>query len=268
MEINYISIYDTTAEVNYLFVSDSVQEVLGYTPEELIGLGGFEVTHPDERKALNVIHVSNIKNEHMSSITSYRTKHKEGHYILMDTLVHSCYDVLICTNFAVVSPDNIKHKMRLNTADEVFSVGDDGALQLAGAWNDSQEKMKELLANKYPWDVSMKPLNKQEPRFCLFINRYTTDSIIVFATKMCEALVGLDQFDCIGQSLFEYVAPKDRNSVMNQIELSKSSAMISRVRFHWIKPGNELVNIEAVISCTYDGLVLVARLMDTNAIIF
>lgn len=263
MEINFICIYDNTSEAKFLFASESVTDVLGYLPEELIGKGGYEFTHPLERKALATIHTANVQNERMSSITTYRSRHKDGHYINCDVVVHYCYDTLVCTNFAIVSSDCIKHQMRSSSVDASFVIQEDGSIRLTGAWNDSQEKMKSLLTSEYPWDVHHKVISQQEPRFCLFLNRYTQKSNIVFATKMCESMVGLSQLECIGHPLYDYIDDKDIENVMHQIELSKSQALIVRVRFLWKKGQGECIPIEAVVSCTYDGLVFVARLMPT-----
>ncbi|KAI8969926.1 hypothetical protein BDF20DRAFT_94665 [Mycotypha africana] len=262
MEINYISIYDNTAQAKFLFVSESVTEVLGFRPQELIGEDGYDLTHPDERDALSLIHSVNVKYERMSTITSYRSRHKDGHYVQLETVVHYCYDVLICTNFAIVSPDCVKHKMRQHSADEAFIIHPDGTLQIDGvAWNDTQDRIKKILIEKYPWDTTNNKVThiKQEPRFCLFINRYTIKSTIVFATEMIESMVGGSQVDCIGESLYNYIAPKDRENVMKLIEVSKSTDMINRIRFDWLKSDGTSVPLEAVVSCTYDGLVMVAR---------
>ncbi|KAI8367164.1 hypothetical protein EDC96DRAFT_507128 [Choanephora cucurbitarum] len=258
MEINYITIYDNTPEAKVLFVSESVTDVLGWQPEDLLGHGGYAITHPDERHALALIHSTNVKNERMSSVTSYRSRHKQGHYINTDVVIHYCYDVLIATHFAVVSTDCIKHKFRTSSADEAYVIQPDGTIQLTGAWNDSQQRIKTLLTNKNPWiEVTDQT---REPRFCLFLNRYSTQNIIVFATKM-STLVGLDPFDCIGQSLLNYIDPHDRESVSKQIQLSKSNDMVTRMRFQWVTPQETLVPVEAVCSCTYDGLVIVVRSM-------
>jgi PAS domain S-box-containing protein len=261
MEISFIIIYDNTAAASILFVSESVYDVLGFTPEELTGINGYELTHPQEREAIALIHTSNVGNEKMSSVTVYRSRHKYGHYVQMDTVVHYCYDALICTNFAIVSEDCIKHKMRINSADEAYYIQHDGSIRLTGAWNDSQERMKQMLADKHPWGANNQLAAKQqEPRFCLILNRYTDKSIIVFATKMCEQIVDLNQFDCIGKSLYDYIGPQDKESVKKQVELSKSTDIISRLRFDWAVGENKLVPLEAAVSCTYDGLVVVARL--------
>ena len=264
MEINFISIYDNTPKAKYLFVSESVTDVLGYLPEELLGESGYNLTHPNERQALGVIHSTNVQNERMSSVTTCRARHKDGHYVACDIVVHYCYDVLICTTFTVVSSNCIKHNMRASSADEVFVIQPDGSIRLTGVWNDSQERMKKLFTEKYPWDINNLVLNEQEPRFCLFINRYTTESLIVFATQMCESMVGMNQINCIGQSIYEYVAPHDKENVMKSIELSKSTDIINRLRFNWLRQDTqELIPIEAVVSCTYDGLVFVARLKNS-----
>ncbi|KAI8641117.1 hypothetical protein BD408DRAFT_418646 [Parasitella parasitica] len=260
MEINFISIYDNSAKAKYLFVSESVTDVLGYLPEELVGESGYNVTHPDERQALGMIHSANVQTERMSSVISYRARHKNGHYVSCDVVIHYCYNVFICTNFALVSSDCVKHNMRANTADEVFVIQLDGSIQLAGVWNGSQKRMKKTLTKKYPWDVNNNVLTKHEPRFSIFINRYTKESLIVFATQMCESMVGMNQEHCIGQSLYEYIAPQDKENVFKSIEMSKSTDIINRLRFNWLRQDTqELIPLEAVVSCTNDGLVFVAR---------
>jgi len=78
---------------------------------------------------------------------------------------------------------------------------------------------------------------------------------------------GRSQVYCIGDSIYQYVAEKDVENVRQQIEIVKAQGLISRLRFKWRNKSDSdddmetLIPIEAVISCTYDGLVLVARLM-------
>jgi PAS domain S-box-containing protein len=259
METNYISIYDNTANAKLVYVSESVVDVLGFTPQELIGMGGYELTHPKERAALAIVHTANVTNERMSSLSTYRSRHKNGHYVTCDIIVHYCYDVMICTNFGRVSGDSLKARMRTVSADEIYVISDDGTIQLAGAWNDSQQKMKNLLLNSQPWGKNDLIEHNQEPRFCLIINRYTEQSNIVFASKYSESMVGLSQVDCIGTSLYFYVHEGDAEAVMKQLSLAKSKDLITRFRFKW-NNGRKLIPVETVVSCTNDGLVMVVRL--------
>lgn len=257
MDINCIIIYDNTAEATVVFASESVYDVLGYTPEELMGKPGYELIHPDELAAIGLIHTANVKEERMSSITMYRSRCKDGTYVQLDVVVHYCCDALVTTNFKIASLDCVKRRTRISSADFAHTIRHDGTILL----NDSQQKINQLLSLKQPWGKDNKLEQKtQEPRFCIILNRYTTNMTIVFATKMCEILVGLNQLDCIGKSLLDFVAMEDHENVSKQIQLSKSNDFISKLRFHWINDKNNLIPIEAVVSSTYDGLVMVARL--------
>ncbi|GAN09601.1 hypothetical protein MAM1_0277c09131 [Mucor ambiguus] len=269
MEINFIAIYDGSADANFLFASDSIKDCLGWSPEELLGQPGYILTHPEEREALALIHSNNVKDERMSSIVSYRARHKDGHYVMIDNVIHFCYNLLISTNFTLLSNDSIKHFMRTNSADESYLIHPDGALRLTDNRSSSQSNIKHLLSKAYPWNVNANLTNMQEPRFCLVLNRYSVHANIVFASSMCEEMVGMNQIYCIGDSIYQYVAEKDVDIVRHKIEITKTKGVISKLRFNWSRKkkkttnDNEetLLNIEAVISCTHDGLVLVARLI-------
>ncbi|KAI8061959.1 hypothetical protein BDF21DRAFT_428872 [Thamnidium elegans] len=257
MDVNCIIIYDNTAQASVVFASESVYDILGYTPEELIGHPGYHFTHPDEHEALALIHTTNVDEQRMSSLTTYRSRHKNGTYVQTDVIIHYCYDSLVSTHFKVSSQDCLRRRMRINSADFAYFIQHDGTIQL----NDPQEKMTHLRAFKDLWGKDKKVKRKtQEPRFCLILNRYTAKCTIVFATKMCESLVELNQFNCIGKSLYDFVSPQDYENVSKQIELSKSNDLISKIRFHWVTEENKLIQIESVVSCTYDGLVMVSRL--------
>ncbi|KAL9538575.1 hypothetical protein MBANPS3_010825 [Mucor bainieri] len=270
MEINFIAIYDGSANANFLFVSDSIKECLGWSAEELLGQPGYILTHPDEREALALIHSNNVKEERMSSVVSYRARHKDGHYVLIDNVIHFCYNLLISTNFILLPDDAIKHDLRANSADQSYLIRPEGAVRLTNgndAWRygGTQTNMKHLLSKAYPWNVNANLTNMQEPRFCLFLNRYSVHATIVFASSMCEEMVGMSQVHCIGDSIYH---------VRHQIDITKAKGVISKLRFKWSRKKtasdaeeDALIPIEAVVSCTHDGLVLVARLMAPPKII-
>ena len=272
MEINFIAIYDGSANANFLFVSDSIKDCLGWSPQELLGQPGYILTHPEEREALASIHANNVKDERMSSVVSYHARHKDGHYVLIDNVIHFCYNLLISTNFVLLPNDSIKHAMRASSADESYMIQPDGAIRLTGNWSHTHNNtIKHLLSKAYPWNVNANLTNMQEPRFCLVLNRYTLQANIVFASSMCDDMVGMSQIHCIGDSIYQYVAQQDVENVRHQIEITKAKGLISKLRFKW-RGGNRtsddhheqetLIPIEAVISCTHDGLVLVARFMN------
>ena len=257
---NYISIYDNTATANFIYVSESVCEVLGWTPDEMVGKGGYQFFHPSDINALTRVHSANVMNEKMSSMVAYRTRHKDGHYVTIETLVHYCYDLLMCTNY-LYDPNNVGHKIRSNSVDEVFIVNENGSLELIGAWNDSQERMQASLQTHHQW-INNRVTHIQEPRFCLILNRYTEDSTIVFVSQMAERLVGVQCDQVLGRPLLDYVSDKDGEVVQQQLDMTKGSDMIMRMRFDWIvnKEDNTTQAVEAIVGSSNDGLVVVIRL--------
>lgn len=67
------------------FVTPSSYELLGYAPEELIGLVGADLIHPDDRAAA----LSKMRDAIMSDATHFkseqRVRHKNGHYVWVET---------------------------------------------------------------------------------------------------------------------------------------------------------------------------------------
>ncbi|KAG2234968.1 hypothetical protein INT48_005122 [Thamnidium elegans] len=116
-----------------VFASESVYDILGYTPEELIGHPGYHFTHPDEHEALALIHTTNVDEQRMSSLTTYRSRHKNG-----------------------------TRRMRINSADFAYFIQHDGTIQL----NDSQEKMTHLRAFKDLWGKDKKVHSKMYNCIC------------------------------------------------------------------------------------------------------
>ncbi|KAI9275962.1 hypothetical protein BDA99DRAFT_496981 [Phascolomyces articulosus] len=257
---NYISIYDNTATANFIYISESVSEVLGWTPDEMIGKGAYEFFHPDDINALTRVHSANVMNEKMSSMVAYRTRHKDGHFVIIETLVHYCYDVLMCTNY-LYDPSDAGHKIRSNSVDEVFVVNQDGSLELVGAWNDSQERMQKLLQTQHKW-INNRVTHVQEPRFCLILNRYTEESTIVFVSQMAERLVGAQCDQVLGRPFLDYVSERDGQVVQQQLDMTKGSDMIMRMRFDWVmdKEHGATQAVEAIVGSSNDGLVVVIRL--------
>ncbi|CDS07678.1 hypothetical protein LRAMOSA01627 [Lichtheimia ramosa] len=257
---NFISIYDNTATANFVYLSESVTEATGWTPDELVGKKAYDLFHPDDIGSLTRIHAANVMNEKMSSMARYRSKHKDGHYVMLETVVHYCYDVIVCTNF-IYDPQDIRHKIRSTSVDEVWVVDTNGALHLEGAWNDNQERMHKTLATANKW-INNRVEHPQEPRFCLIINRYTYNYTIVFISQMAEKLVGAQCDQVLGRSLLELVSERDVDVVQAQLDMVKSSDMIMRMRFNWLMDSvnNTTEAVEAIASSSNDGITVVVRL--------
>jgi PAS domain S-box-containing protein len=260
MKNSWITIHDNSLEARAVYVSESVTDNAGWEPEEIIGTEAYDLFHPGDHASLQKVHTSNVLNEKMSSMVSYRFKCKNGGYAPVETIVHYCHDVLISCNF-IYDENALDHKMRVNTVDEVFVCLPDGSLQLAGAWNDRQEKMEDNLSPEKLW-INSKVEKSQERRFCLILNRFANDLNIVYASKLAKELVSMDVPNSIGLSFFDFVPERDIDSLQAQIDLAKEHDMVVRLRFDWVIDREKGISepVEAITSCTDDGLVMVLRL--------
>jgi len=72
----------------YLYVTPSSKQLLGYTPEELIGKNAFDLMHPEDKEKVDeahkVLHESSKNNETVT--VSYRKKTKSGNYKWVETV--------------------------------------------------------------------------------------------------------------------------------------------------------------------------------------
>ncbi|KAG2198836.1 hypothetical protein INT47_000752 [Mucor saturninus] len=258
MSNSWISIYDNSQEARLMYVSESITDLTGWEPEQVIGVGGYDFFHPTDHAALRKVHVSNVINEKMSSMVSYRFKCRNGSYVPIETIVHYCHDVLITCNF-MYDPQSTDHKMRANTADHVYTCLSDGSLQLSGAWNDRADLLEDAMATNV-WHFHNGNYSR-EKRFSLILNRYSDALNIVYASRLSQELVSLDIPNSIGMSFFDFVPERDVETLHAQIDLAKEHDMIVRIRFDWITDFERGLSepLEAITSCTDDGLVMVLR---------
>ncbi|CEP17545.1 hypothetical protein [Parasitella parasitica] len=259
MRNNWITIWDNTQEARLMYASESITDHLGWEPEEIIGREGYDLFHPGDRDSLRKVHLANVCNQKMSSMVSYRALTKNGTSIRVETILHYCHDVLIGSNY-VYDENSLDHKVRASSADEVFVCLPDGSLQLAGAWNDRQEHMQNILNMDNTLNSNV--ASTQENRFCLILNRYSESLNIVYVSRLAAELVSLDTAAAIGTSLYQYVQQNYARSLEAQISLAKKHGMIVRLRFDWMMDREKGLSepVEAIASSTGDGIVMALRL--------
>ncbi|KAL9558880.1 hypothetical protein PS6_001091 [Mucor atramentarius] len=240
MKNNWIAIWDNTKEARLIYVSESITDHLGWEPQDIIGREGYDLFHPGDHNSLRKVHLANVYNEKMSSMVSYRIMAKDGSYVRIETILHYCHDALIGSNF-LYDEESLDHKIRANSVDEVYVCLPDGNLQLVGAWNDRQERLQDAL------DMETMLKNNQ---------------LILRGIEYPTELVSLDTVKAIGTPLYDYISEKDAPLLKYQVDLAKQHDMVMRLRFDWLMDRERGLSepVEAIASCTDDGIVMVFRL--------
>jgi PAS domain S-box-containing protein len=65
-------------EGNLLYVSPSLQSLLGYRPEEVIGMNAYPYIHPDDLPQVTSFFVSGLSREGFSRYITFRLRHRDG----------------------------------------------------------------------------------------------------------------------------------------------------------------------------------------------
>jgi PAS domain S-box-containing protein len=74
-----------------IYVSPAYKTTLGYEPEELIGKKNDDFIHPNDAHVLESLHTI-LTHENPSATVIFRTKHKDGHYIWIESAVKAIFD--------------------------------------------------------------------------------------------------------------------------------------------------------------------------------
>lgn len=75
----------------FLYVSPAAQTLLGYRPEELIGVSSLDLFHPDDRLAYQE-RAPTVAYDRGIYVATYRYRHKDGHYIWLESTSRTLRD--------------------------------------------------------------------------------------------------------------------------------------------------------------------------------
>ncbi|NBC16596.1 MAG: PAS domain-containing protein [Bacteroidetes bacterium] len=77
----------------YLWVSQTSEQLLGYTAEEMVGKDPYELFHPEDRTPIREgVHQKALGGTRDILSVRYRMRHKAGHYVWLETLTRTYHD--------------------------------------------------------------------------------------------------------------------------------------------------------------------------------
>jgi PAS domain S-box-containing protein len=97
----------------YRYVSPASTRILGYTPEEVIGTSWVDYLHPDDRAREKEATNRLLAGEQSITLTT-RVRHKDGHYVWLETLITAVIDERVGWSVFSVSRD-VTDRMRVET---------------------------------------------------------------------------------------------------------------------------------------------------------
>jgi PAS domain S-box-containing protein len=171
-----MSVRDADAKVRYM--SPSVNRVLGYSQEQMIGSTGFELIHPEDRSAVENALNEFWKNPGARDSIQYRAKHANGTWVSLEVVAYNLLDHPAVRGVVINGRDISQRKQE--------EVGKD---QMIAELQQTIANVK-TLAGVLPICASCKKI--QEGNNWQQIEAYVRDrSQVEFSHTMCPECTGL-----------------------------------------------------------------------------
>lgn len=111
-----ITVHDKNQTVKY--VSASVERILGYKPEEFIGINPMHYIHPDDHSLMIDAFDEVVLNSNNGEPTRYRFKHANGKWIYLETISSNLFDFegingILATSRDVTDRVNYEESLKL-----------------------------------------------------------------------------------------------------------------------------------------------------------
>ncbi|USW54256.1 Putative PAS domain-containing protein [Septoria linicola] len=224
METTFISIHDLTDNATILYSSDSVVDVLGYTPDEIVNHSAWELFPEDELPAAQKFHRKRVNTDKAAVLAYVRVRNREGNWVGCEVCMTVVYDVIVvCTS---VYRRGLKSEKRALEAPMVRRL-------FASSPKDPRYHMLSHLSTKFS-----QPLKEQqhEPRAALFLNRFTRTLTIMYATSGLNEVIGIPAETMRGRSFYYCISENCLQDAVKCLENAKGNDSIAYLRFWFRDP--------------------------------
>ncbi|KAG8894686.1 hypothetical protein FRB99_001051 [Tulasnella sp. 403] len=219
--ISCITVQDISPQSRFTYASASIVDVLGYEPEEIVGMSPFDIIHPEELKTAGDAFYDALHLDRAATVGFLRFKHKDGSYrpcratwtVVTDCVVSG----IETTTDAPLAPSNL---LRTATAQEVM-VFTPSALEKFSLqqWHNGSLRRTGRVPERPQDAPPLNSLPKLSVRQALILDRFTIRCTVLFCTN---SLV-LDANLVRGRSFFDFVSEQDEGLVRSWINNIKGS---------------------------------------------
>ncbi|KAF9400277.1 hypothetical protein BGX21_004633 [Mortierella sp. AD011] len=233
--INFFTLNDLSPTALCIWSSPSIINYLGYEPEEAVGLSPYQWIHPDDIEGCKVAHKETLVNEIAGTQLFVRLKHKNGTYAPYMVLGVICFHYLISC-FSIMYEE------------------DDSSKQNCAELERINRNHKNLRSTWNPTNFDM------DLRACLFLNRFTRNLCIMYASPSCELVLNIDPDDLLGKPLLLFIRADDLASFVEQSDSAKTTSTMRHLRFWFQSPNyHQEIPLEAIFLGAADALIIIFR---------
>jgi len=231
---------DLSLDARIKYCSDSIEDVLGYRPNEVKGKSCWEYFHPDEIPFARAIHGRGLDLEKAAALNYCRIKHRDGRWIGCECVFTVVYDVLVASTSIYQRGPKAQRKWRSSLCncptDRIAGKAVEGATVrriFSSSPRDPRYHMLSYISNKFTQPFAP---HRREPRAALILNRFTRNSTIMYATNGVEEILGFSSMQLIGKSFYYCIAENCLSEAVRTLESAKGNDSIAYLRFFFRDP--------------------------------
>lgn len=226
-----------------LYASDSIVDILGYAPDDVIGKSCFEYFHPDEIPFARGIHGRGVELDKAAVLSYCRIRSKDGRWVGCECCFTVVYDVLVASTSiyrrGMKSQSEWMHP-RTHSVVRQLITRPERAVEapivrrlFSSSPKDPRYHMLSLLSSKF----SQGPARcSHEPRAAMFLNRFTRTLAIMYATTALSSVLGITPDEAKGKSFYECIEENCLADAIRCLESAKANDSIAYMRFWFRDP--------------------------------
>lgn len=217
-----MTIHNLTPDANILFASESIVDILGYHPEEVLNKSCFDYFHPDEVPRARSVHSRGVRLDKAAVLHYARIRASDGRWVSCECCFTIVHDVLVASTS--IYSGGAKSEGRALTAPRVRRL-------FSSSPRDPRYHMLEHLSPKFKM-----PPTEREPRAALVLNRFTRNLSIMFATNAVTTILGLRPDELLNRPFYHCIQQNCLTDAIACLESAKKNESIAYLRFWFRDP--------------------------------
>ncbi|KAG8826259.1 hypothetical protein FRC19_009406 [Serendipita sp. 401] len=264
--LSFVIFQDLSEDAVWRYASDSVKDLLGWSPEELLGTTFYNIVHPDEVDAARNLHYEHIQDDKAATLTYLRLLHKgEDKYALCAFSRSVAHEFIVgAISLAVDDPGNARAAMARGG---VFVLTPEAEHLSFRNWNRRVQLSNNIFTGSpNSYTIPIEDLHTSD-RVCLLLDRFNSAANVLHCTN--DVIIKADMITF--KNLFQSIPSEtDQASLGNAIHVvknwrthfdGKADGIFAVCRFNMevSKEPVTLKQVEGILAATSDAVILVLK---------
>ena len=214
-----VALFDN--EGRYIYLSQAIEDMLGYTPDELVGRVVSDLFHPDDKEKILEFNLKNLRKGKHFINPDFRMRKKDGAYIWIEAhaipiLDHSGNVIAAQT----INRDITKRKETESKLEE-------------------SERINRLISTNSKDLISLYN-NDEDPKR-------------IYISPSCKEVMGYEQHEMIGRSPFDFIMEEDAVRMQQSIHPNTLGGSVSSTEYRAIKKDGSIIWLETISNPFFDN---------------